>query len=198
MKLGRAENLATEDTVITSGCPFTVRYPQGRALEEDVGLWWVIHTKPNCERHVANYLMHREISYYLPAGIEKTRYGNMGKIRVYRVPVFRGYVCVALDKQDHQKLYDTKKLIRLIEVSNQVRFVEELGAVARAAEISEDFTLRSGLARGTRVRILNGPLRGLEGVVIKSRTGKELALSVTMFNQSVSMKLDPSTELELM
>jgi hypothetical protein len=47
------------------------RYPEGRTLEEDVGLWWILHTKPRGERHIAQYLLNREISYYLPAVSQK-------------------------------------------------------------------------------------------------------------------------------
>ena len=46
--------------------------------------------------------------------------------------------------------------------------------------------------------ILSGPLEGAVGVVLRKRTSKQLALSVEMFNQTVLVKLDPYTDVEIL
>jgi transcription antitermination factor NusG len=174
------------------------RYPCDRLLEHDLGLWWVLHVKPNCEKLVATYLMNREISYYLPLYNRKERVGYFQRIRASVVPLFRGYLCIALDREKHNLLYDSKKFVRIIRVEDQERFVKELESVERAIETGEDLSVRAGLAPGRKVLILSGPLQGTEGVVVRGRKETQLALSVTMFNQSVLVKLDPFTKIELL
>ena len=172
------------------------RFPEDRSLEEDVGLWWVLHTKPNCEKMVATYLLNRKISYYLPQYEKKIRYGNLGRVRTREVPVFSGYLCFALDRQQHNLLYDTKKFVRIIKVDDQATFVKELQAVAQAVESYDDILVHEGLVPGRRVLILSGPMTGYEGLIVRRLKEKQLALQVRMFNQTVLVKLDPLTRLE--
>jgi len=172
------------------------RFPEKRSLQEDVGLWWVLHTKPNCERMVARYLLNRDISYYLPLYEKKMPYGNLGRIRIREVPVFSGYLCFALDRQQHRLLYETKKFVRIIKVDDQEAFVKELEAVAQAVESYDDIIVHPGLVPGRRVLILSGPMAGVEGLIVRRDKKKQLALQVQMFNQTVLVKLDPFTKLE--
>jgi transcription antitermination factor NusG len=174
------------------------RYPQDRSLDDDLGSWWVLHIKPNCEKKVATYLLNRNISYYLPMYSKRTRVGYFKRIRTTELPLFRGYICFALDKESHNMLYDSRKLVRIIKVEDQERFVKELQAVARAIESGEDLVVKAGLVPGKRVLILSGPLEGTEGVVVRRNKERQLALSVYMFNQSVMVRIDGDTELEVL
>jgi transcription antitermination factor NusG len=172
------------------------RYPEDRPLDADLGSWWVMHIKPNCEKQVAAYLMNRNISYYLPIYKKAEKVGYFGRIRTTEVPLFRGYLCFALEKTKHTLLYDTKKLVRIINVDDQERFVKELSGVATAVESGAQLSIHPGLTPGRRVLILSGPLEGTEGVVVKRRMERRLALSVRMFNQTVMVELDQFTKVE--
>ena len=171
------------------------RFPEDRPLDWDVGSWWVLHVKPNCEKMTAAYLLNRNIGYYLPLYEKRTRVGYFRRIRTTVVPLFRGYLCFALEKERHNLLYDSKKLVRIIKVDDQEGFVNELNAVAKAVETGDELFVRPGVVPGKKVYIASGPLEGTEGVVVGGRT-KQLALSVQMFNQSVLVKLDPFTKVE--
>jgi len=144
---------------------------------------------------IAAYLLKRNISYYFPLYEKHTRVGYFRRIRTNIVPLFRGYLCFALEKENHNLLYDTKKFVRIITVHDQESFVNELNAVAKAMKTGVELMVRPGVVPGKRVYIASGPLEGSEGVVVGGRT-KQLALSVQMFNQSVLLKLDPLTKLE--
>jgi hypothetical protein len=174
------------------------RYPLDRPLDEDLGSWWVLHIKPNCEKLVAAYLLSRGISYYLPLYYKKIRLGCFRRTRTTEVPLFRGYLCFALDKEKHNLLYDTKKFVKILPVDDQEKFVSELQSVVKAVECGADFIIRPGLIPGRRVLILSGPLGGAEGVVVRSRGDTQLVLSVKMFNQSVLVRLDGQTDLEVL
>ena len=55
------------------------RHPEDRPLDEDLGAWWVMHVKPNCEKQLATYLLNRNISYYMPLYQRKTKVGYLGQ-----------------------------------------------------------------------------------------------------------------------
>jgi transcription antitermination factor NusG len=173
-----------------------IRYPEDRPLEDDIGLWWVMHTKPNCEKSVAAYFQNREISYYLPLYKIKRTVGALKKIREVETPLFRGYICFALEKEKHSLLYDLKKIVKLIEVDDQTNFVRELAAVAKLIESGRDLALKPGISVGRRVVIRSGPLEGVSGVVVRKGSESHFALSVEMFNKSVLLKLDANTIID--
>jgi transcription antitermination factor NusG len=81
-------------------------------------------------------------------------------------------------------------------VDDQLRFVKELQAIARAIETQDDLLVRGGLTPGRRILIVSGPMAGHEGVIVRQREKRHLALSVKMFNQTVLVRLDPETMLE--
>ena len=166
-------------------------------MDEDLGSWWVMHIKPNCEKKVAAYLLNRNISYYFPLYKERRIIGYFRTPKEIEVPLFRGYVCFALEKQDHRLLYDTAKFVRIIRVDDQPRFVKELSAIARAIDTGTDLLVRPGLVPGRRVVISSGPLEGTQGVIVARRHCRQLALSVRMFNQTVLVRLDDLTTVEL-
>jgi transcription antitermination factor NusG len=172
------------------------RFPEDRPLDEDLGCWWVMHIKPNCEKKVAAYLRNRNISYYFPLYKEKRTIGYFRATKVIEVPLFRGYLCFALDKHEHNLLYDTGKFVKIIKVDDQEGFVKELSAVAKALETGNELIPRPGLVPGKKVIISSGPLEGAEGVILGRRHGRQLALSVRMFNQTVLVRLDALTSVE--
>lgn len=155
-----------------------------------------MHIRPNCEKRVASYLLSRNISYYVPLYRREDRYGNLGRTRITEIPLFRGYLCFALDRPNHKLLYGTTKFVRIIDVTDQERFVKELLAIARAIETGQELLVRPGLVPGRKALIRSGPLEGTEGVVVGTSRERRVALSVKMFNQTVLVKLDPFTVVE--
>ncbi len=183
---------------MTKKSEIPARYPNDRPLDEDLGCWGVLHVKPNCEKMVARYLLNRNISYYFPLYRKKSRVRYFKRFKITEVPLFRGYLCFALPKKDYNLLRDSKKLVRIVGVDDQERFVKELQAVAKAVETGDDLLVETGLVAGKRVLVLSGPLEGTQGTIVKRRKERHLAISVHMFNQTALLRLDPSTKLEIL
>ena len=171
------------------------RYPEDRPLVADLGLWQVLHVKSNWEKKVAAYLMGKNISYYLPSRSVRMTIACRRSTRITEVPLFRGYVCYALERDDHHLLYGSGMFVRILQVEDQERFVTELEAVGKAIQTRDDLVLRPGVFPGKKVVILSGPLKGTEGVVVGRGRRRSLALSVEMFNQTVLVRIDPFTDV---
>ncbi len=174
------------------------RYPENRSLTEDIGQWWALHVKPNREWRMATYLRHKGISYYLPIYEHKRRFGYPPREKITLRPLFRGYICFALHKDNHSVLYDSRDFVRIIEVRNQDQFVRELESVSIALTVGKDLFVRSGLARGKKVFVQNGPFQGVEGIVTRHSKKGQIAISVEMFNRTVIINLDEFTKLDVM
>lgn len=174
------------------------RFPEGRSLEADTGLWWVLQSRPNRELKLAKYLMQREIGYYLPLYNRRIRVGYFGREKITTGLLFKGYVCFALDRSEHCLLYETRDFARIIQIQEQNRFVMELQSLSKAIEIGSDLMVKPGMLKGRKVSVVGGPLNGVEGVIIGSSRNGKFAITVRMFNRTVIVNLDPSTDLEIL
>ena len=173
------------------------RYPEGKPLEEDLGLWWVIHSKPNREWKLARYLLNQEISYYMPLCDRKIKIGRLRE-KITKAPLFKGYLCFALNREKHWRLYDTHDFARIIQVKEQNSFVKELQSVSKVLEVEQDLLVKPGLLKGRRVVVTSGPLQGVEGIVVGRSNKGRFAITVEMFNRTVIVNVDPLTDLEIL
>lgn len=174
------------------------RYPVDRSLEDDLGLWWILHVKPNREWKLANYLLHHEISYYFPLYDRKTIVGYFRREKITQAPLFRGYLCFALERENHSFLYESHDFVKIIPINDQDKFVRELQSVSKALETGKDLLVKQGILKGRKVMVSSGPLQGAEGVVLgRSKKGR-FAITVEMFNRTVIVNVDPFTDLELL
>lgn len=173
------------------------RYPEGKPLEEDLGLWWVIHSKPNREWKLARYLLNQGISYYMPLYDRKIRIGGLRE-KITKAPLFKGYLCFALDREKHWRLYDTHDFARIIQITEQNSFVRELQSVSKVLAVEQDLLVKPGLLKGLRVVVTSGPLQGVEGIVVGRSSKGRFAITVEMFNRTVIVNVDPLTDLEIL
>lgn len=174
------------------------RFPENRSLEDELGLWWVLHVKPNREWKLVKYLLHHEISYYFPLYDRKTIVGYYRREKITQAPLFRGYLCFALDREKHGLLYESHDFVKIIQIKDQDKFVRELQLVSKVLETGKDLLVKPGILKGRRVMVSSGPLQGAEGIVVgRSKKGK-FAITVEMFNRTVIVNVDPFTDLELL
>lgn len=174
------------------------RFPGDLSLEDKLGLWWILHVRPNCEWKIARYLLRHDICYYFPLYNRKTRVGYLRRERITLAPLFRGYICFALHREKHSLLYDSRDFTRIIQIKNQEKFVRELEFVARAIKTEKDLLLKPGILKGRKVIVTSGQLQGVEGIIIGQSKKGRFAITVEMFNRTVIVNVDSLTDLELL
>jgi transcriptional antiterminator RfaH len=173
------------------------RFPVDRPIEDDTDRWWVLQSKPNRDWKLATYLRNREISYYMPLYDRRIKFGSFGRERVVRAPLFKGYLCVALDRERHSLLYDSHDFAKIIEVKDQATFVKELQSVSRVTTTEQDLQVKEGVLKGRTALITSGPLKGVEGIVVSRAKKGKFAISISMFNRTLILNVNPFTDLEI-
>ena len=68
--------------------------------------------------------------------------------------------------------------------------VSDLRAIWRLIHTEKPLTPEDRLEPGQPVRVRSGPLRGLEGTVIKRRGEERLLVAVRMLNQGASIEVE--------
>ncbi|HOH48758.1 MAG TPA: transcription termination/antitermination NusG family protein [Candidatus Syntrophosphaera sp.] len=151
--------------------------------------WEVIHTKPRCEKKLAEYARRNGITYYLPQMDSKRVYQR--RVVSFTKPMFPSYLFCVLGPRSRQTLLISGYTVSFIRVHQQEQLLQELRNIklSRLPEIELQNTI--WLSEGLQVEIMQGPLKGVTGVVESHDKLDEVRLQVQILRQAVLVKIDP-------
>jgi transcription antitermination factor NusG len=159
---------------------------------ECAGEWYAIHTRARHEKTVANQLAEKNIVTFLPTVRETHSWSDRKK--VVETPLFSCYVFVqSLEwKGAHMKVLSTPGVLRWVGNHGEPAVIpeDEINTVRNLIQSGVGAAAHPFLKVGQRVRVSSGSLAGVEGVLIKSDTGKRLVVSIDTIQRSMSVVLD--------
>ncbi len=150
--------------------------------------WYVAHTRPRCEKKLLQFCQRESLAATLPCYQSAHKY--RGKTVVFKKPLFPGYVFVQMPADQRGVMRQCDHLANLLEVADQDLFVRQLGEVLRALETDLEIPLAPTIGEGMRVKIKNGPLRGVEGWVEKRYGMSTVLLRLDFISQAAAVKLE--------
>jgi transcriptional antiterminator RfaH len=157
--------------------------------------WLVAHTKPRCEKKFAELLKREAVEHELPLVTSVRRYQTQTKR--FTKPLFPGYVFALIPPEKTSRLYQGDFVATLIRVRDQETFVRQLEAIRRIMATGMDIVPAPQLDKGTRVKIVGGPLHGVEGVVEDPAAPKGVVVAIDVIQQGVLIHV-ASSDLEVM
>ncbi len=149
--------------------------------------WFVCHTKPRTEKKFALLLAQEEFEHYLALVQSVRHYGAQKK--TFTKPVFPGYVFARLTPEKKERVYRQDLLVRALPVENEPLFLRQLADVKTVCASGLEAVLHPLIRRGTRVRVTDGPLRGLEGYVDNPVNPRGIVVSVDVLQQGLLVRL---------
>jgi transcription antitermination factor NusG len=151
------------------------------------GDWYVCHTRPRCEKKFAALLGAEALEHYLPLVSSIRRYPSGTKR--FTKPLFPGYVFARVPASGKSRIYQQELLARAITVDDEPTFLRQLEDVRRIVATGVELTVIPLLTRGRRVRVVGGPLHGLEGQVDDSSNPLGVVISVDVLRQGLLLKV---------
>jgi transcription termination/antitermination protein NusG len=157
-------------------------------------LWYALYTRSHCEQLVYDQLTAKGFHIFLPRVDIWSRRG--GTRHLISVPMFPGYLFLrhAIDKLSYIEVRKARGLVRILgERWDQLSAVPdaEIEAIQTALQASVPVMPHPYLREGQRVRITQGPLRGVEGILLQSKPAKALLiLSVDLLQRSIAVEID--------
>jgi hypothetical protein len=152
------------------------------------GQWWVLHVKPRSEKALARKCLRRQVSFYLPQYCNPHRGPGRGKGSY--LPLFTGYLFFFGGESDRLMALETNLIVKALAVPNQREFAEDLRRIHHVLESGLPVFPEQRLQPGTVVAIVEGPLAGLEGTVIRRKNKLTLTLKVSFLQQGASVELE--------
>jgi transcription antitermination factor NusG len=156
-------------------------------------LWFVAHTRPRCEKKLSQFCGREGLSATLP--LYRAAHKYRGKTVVFQKPLFPGYVFLRIRAGLREKIYRSDYLANLLDVADQELFARQLEDVLYALETELEIRLAPRIGEGMRVKIKNGPLRGIEGWVEQRHGMNVVLLRLDFIGQAAAVKVE-ATDLE--
>ena len=161
-----------------------VKYP---AMERRT--WYVLHVKPRTEKKLNDFLAAMGVFHYLPLVRKETKAQRRKVVR--HLPVFPGYVFTRLFPDERIRALGTKNIVRTIPVAEPRRMIHQLRQVEHACRLPADLRLVESFAAGEYVRVVSGPLRGLEGQVRRIGNATSIVLTVDILGRALEATVSP-------
>jgi transcriptional antiterminator NusG len=156
--------------------------------------WHALWTRSHCERLVHDQLAARGFRLFLPTIEAWSRRG--GARHLISVPMFPGYLFLhhAIDRASYVEVLKARGLVAVLgERWDRLAAVPEgeIDGLRRVVEAGLPALPYPYLREGQRVRIGDGPLRDVEGILVRSRPKKGLlVLSVELLRRSIAVEVD--------
>lgn len=162
---------------------------------EPAETWYVCHTRPRCEKKFAALMAAERFEHYLPLVTSIRKYAAQTK--TFTKPLFPGYVFAKVPAERKARIYQQELLARAIAVPDVSRFLLQIGEVKQMVASGYELTTRPLLTVGRKVKVVGGPLHGLEGFVDDPANPQAIILSVDVLRQGVQVKL-PADQLQIL
>jgi len=151
--------------------------------------WFVLHTKPRMEKSFARYMRSASLGYFLPQREQTTKYPRR-TVRSY-LPLFPGYVFGHGDEETALRCRQRREVVNLLPVKDQELFQNQLLGIHRLLDSGAPVTREERLEPGMPAQIVNGPMAGLQGHVLKNhRGGLRFVLQVQFIQQAASVEVE--------
>jgi transcription antitermination factor NusG len=162
------------------------------AVDFSVPHWYAVHTSPRHEKRVAEYLNQKAVENFLPLFKTVRKWKNGVRAEV-AFPLFPGYLFTRIPLQERLRVLELPSVVRLVGFNS----------IPIAVPAEEIETLRSGLhclraephpylTIGDRVRIIAGPMSGLQGILTRRKQDLRVVLSIDLIMRSIAVEVELS------
>jgi transcription antitermination factor NusG len=155
------------------------------------GHWYAIQTAPRHEKSVTKQLRGDGIETFLPLTREVRQWSD--RKQKIELPLFPGYVFLHLKDYASDRIQVLRKFGVVRFIGNQSGALPipepEIASVRQLLKNEIACKEHPYLKSGQRVRIRDGALRGIEGILLRVANDHTLILSVELIQKSLAIQL---------
>ncbi|MEX0681117.1 MAG: UpxY family transcription antiterminator [Balneolales bacterium] len=148
--------------------------------------WYALYTRPRFEKKVEIQLRESGYEVWLPLQTVVRQWSDRKK--KVEVPLFNGYVFIRTAKKDLYHVVQTEGIATTVRFNGEPAPIrEEQIEMIRKVLIGPDaFEVKQmKFARGDRVRVVDGALKGHEGLWLEWRGKRRVALEVEHLSHTI-------------
>lgn len=154
------------------------------------GNWYALYTCPRHEKYVAEQIERRRFSCFLPLYRSVRRWKDRRK--ELQLALFPGYVFVRMALENRLRVLELPGVVRLVSFNGQPAVVpaEEIEVLRDRLSGVSGVEPHPYLRTGRRVRVRNGSMAGLEGIVVRRKERCRVVFSIDLIMRSVAVEVD--------
>lgn len=156
-------------------------------IEKD---WFAVHTRYQHERFVESALAGKGFRTFLPTYKETRSWGDRRK--VISSPLFPGYMFVSDARERKLDILTVPGACDIVSIQGIPAAIpqEEMETVMKVAACAEGLRPYPFLKQGDLVKVVSGPLAGIDGVLVKEKGGCWLVISIQLMGRSAAVAVD--------
>ena len=153
-------------------------------------LWYVVYTSANHEKRVAEQLRLRDVEHFLPL-YASLRHWKDRRVTL-QMPLFPGYVFVRFALRNRFQVLQIPGIVHLVSFGGQPVPLPEgdLHAIQNCLNHGNRVEPYPYLQAGRSAIVKSGPLRGLEGIILRMKNRTCFILSFDLMMRSVAVEID--------
>ena len=157
------------------------------------GSWSAIYTRHQHEKAIAQILSAKGLEVFLPLYQATRRWKD--RTMHLSLPLFPCYLFLRGLEERRLEVVTTPGIVSILSINGEPATIpeSEIESVRRAIEWGNRVEPHPFLRCGDRVRVITGPLQGLEGILVRKKSLCRLVLSVELLQRSAAVEVDVSS-----
>ena len=153
--------------------------------------WIAVYTKSRHEKVVIQELEKKNIEAYCPILKERRQWSD--RKRWVEFPLFRSYVFVKIELKNSLYILQTMGVHHIIKFQDNISTIPNEIIQNIKNMIDGGFTVEQVeyFVKGDEVKVVDGPLKGMEGIVVKIKNENKLVLKVAAIQQAIAVQIHP-------
>jgi transcription antitermination factor NusG len=168
--------------------------------KEETGerFWYALYTRSRSEKKAAEQLQTIDITYYLPVIYRWKKWSDRKK--KVAEPILKGYIFIFADERERMLSVEQNAIVRCVfDIGRPARIPEwQINNLKKMLSDDTELLIKDGLVPGVKVKIKEGPLEGVIGVVCTSDKGNTIAISIDILSRSVIAHLPKESVFEVL
>lgn len=152
--------------------------------------WYAAYTNANHEKSVSKQLEQRSVEHFLPL-YESVRAWKDRRVRL-QMPLFPGYIFVKMALLHRLQVLQVPGVVYLVGFNGHPTPVpqEDIEVVRACLDRGSKLEPHPYLRIGRRVQVRSGPLKGLEGTILRRKNKVRFVLSFELILRSMAVEID--------
>jgi transcription antitermination factor NusG len=152
--------------------------------------WWAVYTRHHHEQTVTRMLTAKGLDVFLPTFETPRQWKDRKKI--ISMPLFPSYLFVRHSADARLPVLTTPGVHMILTRDGQCAVIpdDEIRAIKQAVQDPSRIKPHQFLNCGEQVRLLRGPLQGVQGILIRKKGACRLVVGVELLNQSAAVEVN--------
>jgi transcription antitermination factor NusG len=154
--------------------------------------WFALRVASRAEKHVAAAIRNKGFEEFLPLYRVRNRWSD--RIKSLELPLFPGYIFCRLDDRSRLPILTIPGALDFVGIGKVPAPIDDaeiavIQTAMRSGLPTEPFAF---LETGQRVRLEQGPLAGLEGILLELRNQCRVVVSIPLIRGSLGVEVQRS------